>query len=119
VVRSLTVLLVDRDPSYVDAMSRLLARVGHRVIGCHDATAARQQLVHTRVDVVVTEWQHGDDACGELIKELRIVRPEVRIVILSGDLDHVPGELRVSKLQKPVAALELLSAIKGDDELRL
>jgi DNA-binding NtrC family response regulator len=116
---SLTVLLVDRDSAYVDAMSRLLARVGHRVIGCRDAKTARQQLVHTRVDVIVTEWLLGDDACGELINEIRICRPEVRIVILSGDLDHIPNELRVSKLQKPVAPLELLSAVKGDDQLQL
>ncbi len=111
---SLTVLLVDDDQMVLNAISRLIARAGHRVIGCTNAQNAREQLAHTPVDVVITDWHLGVEDGADLIKELRIRMPEIRIVVLSGNVESVPGELRVQRLRKPAGIIELLSAIKGE-----
>lgn len=108
-------LLVDDDPTIVNAVARLFASAGHRAIGCHDTRSAREQLTHTRVDVVITDWQLGSEDSGELIRELHTRCPEVRVIVLSGNLDHVPGDLGVTKVQKPAGPIELLALVRGAD----
>jgi DNA-binding response OmpR family regulator len=80
----MTVLVVDDD-----AAIRLLCRVnleleGHRVVEAAHLDQARSVLGEEPVDVVLLDLHIGSERGLDLLRELRVDRPEVAVALLTG-----------------------------------
>ena len=81
-----TVLLVDDEPALLHLMQETLASVGYRVLSAADGEEAlklAEQLAET-IDVVVTDVVMPKLGGPELVRNLRVVRPTIKVLYLTG-----------------------------------
>lgn len=84
-----TVLLVDDDESMRRVTHRILARSGFRVIEAqHGADALRVAAAHDgRIDLLVTDVLMPGIRGPELVEELTVLAPGIRVLYMSGYSD--------------------------------
>jgi len=84
--RRATILLVEDETLVREAMCETLVWVGYRVLKANDSAEARavfrrcQRVVSLLLTDVVLPDQNGND----LARELRIMRPELKAILISG-----------------------------------
>lgn len=114
-----TVLLVEDEPAVRRATAEFLTMQGYTVIEAKDgvdalAVAARQSsTIHLLVSDVVMPNMSG----GELAKELLLLRPDTKLLFVSGYagktvLDHKVVDLETNFLQKPFSLQQLSLKIR-------
>lgn len=111
-----TVLMVDDDPILRGALTRLLGRWGYTVLAADNAGAALQVAVdyegpiHLLLADIVMPGLSG----VELSRELAKLRPETRVLYMSGSPDVVASALAADKrfIRKPFQAEELSRRIR-------
>lgn len=110
------IAVVDDEPTWLTAIGRALARVGHHSLLLGDADSAADQIVAERPDVVIVDrWMPGLGGVA-LARELR-ARLEERcppIILVSGDLGDVPEEdeeLFALLMEKPLSLSSLLEEV--------
>ncbi len=112
-----TVLLVDDDASMRRVTRRILARNGFRVIEAeHGADALRLALGHEgEIDVLVTDILMPGIRGPELVEELLVRSPDLRVLYMSGYTDDdisrwglKPG---MAFIHKPFTAEGLAEAV--------
>jgi two-component system cell cycle sensor histidine kinase/response regulator CckA len=83
------ILVVDDEPTLVRLVSRMLSRVGYQVVGHDDANAALAAFRASphAFDAVVTDLSMPAMSGFELVTALRALRPDVPVLMTSGDLD--------------------------------
>src|SRR5262249_41381679 len=108
-----TVLVVDDDAS-IRLLCRLnLELAGWRVVEAATLPLAREQLETEDVGVVVLDVHVGTGDGLEFLDELRRVRPEVKVAMLTGSEDArdvggdavIPKPFRIEQLTSTVANL--------------
>jgi two-component system, cell cycle sensor histidine kinase and response regulator CckA len=106
------VLLVDDDEVVLRSLRRVLERAGHVVIARSTVHEAREVVCSHELDVVISDYWMADGTGAELATEVERVRPDARLLFLSGDHGsfHAGG---VSVLQKPVRVADLLRALRN------
>lgn len=112
------VLVAEDEPFVAHALSEFLLWAGCRVTVTHDGLQALEAFAQTVADVVVTDLMMPRlDGVG-LIRELRASRPDLPIVLLTGDptqfrpddlLGGFPG--RTALLAKPVRPKTLAETV--------
>jgi two-component system, cell cycle response regulator CpdR len=104
-----TALVVEDDMLQREAASKLLQASGMEVINCESAEAAELLIgrIGPELSLLVTDVSLGGVENGvELVEFARHRLPDLRIVVLSGQLGlELPG--KVSFLRKPYAPEEL------------
>lgn len=108
------ILVVDDDASI-----RLLCRVnleleGFRVLEAESLTAAREAIEAEPVAVVVLDMHIGEERGTDLIAELKLERPELPVVMLTGTWE-VDADTRrdvAAVLPKPFEPDELIGTVK-------
>jgi CheY-like chemotaxis protein len=115
-VAGATLMVVEDEPPLRAITARVLARAGYEVLTAANGEQALQ-LAETHpgaIDLVLTDVVMPDMLGQELAGELRRRRPELKVIFISGfaraALEQGPA-LDGPLLQKPVPAVELLSAI--------
>ena len=113
------ILYLDDEPALVALARRLLELRGYRVTGCTtpaDAIAAFQSDP-LRYDLVVTDFSMPGMSGLEVTRELQMYRPDLPIVLVSGNLS--PQRLEEARLCgvrevlfKPFSAVDLAAAIE-------
>lgn len=81
-----TVLLVDDEPALLDLMQETLASAGYRVLSAangEEALKLAEQLAEP-IDVVVTDVVMPKLGGPELVRNLRAVRPTIKVLYLTG-----------------------------------
>jgi two-component system cell cycle sensor histidine kinase/response regulator CckA len=118
-----TVLLVEDEPAVLSLAARVLRGRGYEVLQARDGSEALQ--VHEQhagpIDVVITDVVMPKLGGAELVERLREVRPETRIIYMSGYTDNktvrdMMADSGVNFLQKPfspAALAELTRQIVG------
>ena len=113
-----TILVIEDESGVREIVRRLLEVRGYRTLTAENGA-----------DGLVIYRQHSDEVClvltdmrmpgvqgTELIRELRMINPDVRIVAMSGVLgenDHIPEEPgRLTFLPKPMTLEELMGAVQ-------
>jgi PAS domain S-box-containing protein len=114
-----TVLIVEDDPQVRALSRRLLAAAGFRVLEAEDASTALAVWTehHRQIDVVLTDLVMPGMGGQELAKALRVERPKIPVVFMSGYSADIAGtELRLSPeerfVAKPFTRGELLDALR-------
>jgi DNA-binding NtrC family response regulator len=115
-----TVLLVEDDESTLFAVDELLTRAGYLVLTAgtgHDAIGMLEQPL-SPIDVVLLDLRLPDVEGLALGTRLRELKPELPILVCSGETDpeQVAALVRlraVRYFRKPVGADELLSAVEA------
>jgi CheY-like chemotaxis protein len=81
-----TVLLVDDEPALLHLMQETLASAGYRVLSAangEEALKLAEQLTEP-IDVVVTDVVMPKLGGPELVRNLRAVRPTIKVLYLTG-----------------------------------
>src|SRR5215217_7779090 len=111
-VRPQRVLVVDDEPSLLEAMKIAFTRAGRDVVSCRTFEEGREQLLNGDFDVMVTDIRLGAFNGLQLAVIARDKHPEMRILVFSGFDDPVLREeadhLGASYVLKPVGADRLL-----------
>jgi CheY-like chemotaxis protein len=114
-----TVLLCEDEPLVRSLMERILRRSGYDVLTTQDpAEALELATQRPDVDILVTDVVMPGLSGPELVERVRIVRPDLRALLLSGYpvemiRDRATLPFGTGFLEKPFHAEGLLRAVRG------
>jgi DNA-binding response OmpR family regulator len=106
-----TVLIVDDEPQILELTRETLAQVGYTVLAAGDGREGLDLFSEhmTEIDLVLLERTLPQLTGEELLRRMLALRPEVKVVISSGDasieLAGFPGARRVLHKPYPLALL--------------
>lgn len=113
-----TVLVVDDDPHVLNVIGRMLLRGGYEPVLSGDFMDARMQIELRSPRFLVADVRLGEFNGMHLGVLARRLRPDVRIVFMSGWDDAVlrrtAEEIGGVYLRKPLKSADLLSAMAPD-----
>lgn len=116
------VLIVDDEPSLLEALRTALERAGNDVVACRTFEDARQQLVTEEFDALITDVRLGAFNGIQLAVIAHSKAPGMNIVVFSGFDDPVlraeANRLGASYLIKPISAETLLREIARPKSVR-
>jgi len=113
------ILIVDDDDAYRGIVAQLLARAGHEVTEAADGKAGITCYRAQPFDLVFTDMIMAEMDGLEVIREIRRLNPQARIVAMSGGVAVAPraylqlaGHLGADRtLLKPFTAATLLGTV--------
>jgi two-component system OmpR family response regulator len=116
------ILVVDDDRPSREGLSAALAREGHAVDAVGDAWQALIRLRAQSFDIAVVDLDlpavHGIDFGGwDVVRIARAYRPDIAVIVLSGDEDPTPGPEALALdvtgiLGKPISLQELTALVE-------
>jgi two-component system, response regulator RegA len=114
-------LLVDDDPPLRRSMARALERRGFEVVAVESLAEARDRARTYRPQYAVLDMRLADGIGLDLVQLLREIRPEVRIVIVTGygNVAAAVAAIRAASvdcLAKPVDADDVMAALLKSGE---
>jgi PAS domain S-box-containing protein len=112
-----TLLVVDDEESILSAMEDILSHRGYTAITAKDGEAALGVFrEHRGIALVITDIVMPRLDGRELIKRMKEIRPETKIVAVSGYTNYVAEKEEIRNidgfLQKPFEASSLLSTVR-------
>lgn len=116
------ILVVDDESHFGLFVEALLASRGYRVsLSCDSMDALSRFTSHPWMfDLVLTDQNMPKMGGIELAKNLRLIRPEVPIILCSGlgteDMQALLKDMTIACLSKPLRAIDLLNLI--EDKLK-
>jgi two-component system, response regulator RegA len=117
-------LLVDDDAPLRRSLARALERRGFEVLAAESAVEARDVATEARPDYAVLDLRLAEGSGLDLVGLLRELRPEVRIVIVTGygNIATAVAAIKagaVDYLAKPVDADDVVNALLRSGDLGL
>ena len=114
------VMIADDEPAVRSVARRVLERAGYRVCMAGDGRAAIEVFAANAAEIsaVVIDLTMPQMRGDEVIRELRRMRPDVRVVLSSGfvEIEAARALERVRFLPKPWTPEDLLAAVSGRRE---
>jgi len=115
--RSETILVVDDEPSVRTLIEKILTMRGYAVLAASDAEEAVRLNREHEVDAVVTDVMLPSMKGPELVEKLRLHRPRLRALFISGFTSEalVEGGLSpedIAFVQKPFTGEALSSRLR-------
>ena len=114
-----TILLVEDELAVRKAAAEFLRLRGYTVLEAKDGLDALSVARNhgSQIDLAVTDVVMPNMSGGEMAKELALLRPEVRLLFVSGYagktvLDHKVFDLEINFLQKPYTLKQLSTKIR-------
>ena len=114
-----TILLVDDESAITIIFEMELARIGYCVLTASNAQQAKQIAAefHSTIDALVTDWKMPDMMGDQLVSDLLVQRPGLKVVMMSGSPEaetasHAFHKDQLTFLQKPFGISELNQAIR-------
>jgi CheY-like chemotaxis protein len=107
-----TVLLVEDDTLVRDAVIELLRQHGFATLVAQDGYEAIRLLMEHPVDLLFTDIVMPGISGFELARQAKVIRPELRVLYMTGHAEQERGGLRYGKLLlKPLRATEILAEV--------
>jgi two-component system response regulator RegA len=115
-----TILIVDDDPSFNAILVRTLERRGHQAHGVLDPATARAAARELQPARIVLDLNLAGHSGLALIPEFLAIRPDCRIVVLTGyaSITTAVDAIKLGAVQylaKPVEIEAVLAAFAPDD----
>ena len=115
--RRAAALIVEDQPFAGMVASDILQETGFATFHANDASGAMDVLrLHPEIEVLVTEADLSGSGDGlELTRRVSAERPDVQLVVTSGDRDVPPSDVPhgARLLRKPYASADLKSMVGG------
>jgi two-component system response regulator HydG len=111
----ISILLVDDDTHILETAQDILEAAGYEVQSAETGSAALQKLEERAFHLMIIDFNLADTTGCELAIKAKILRPDVVIVIMTGEseLDLEPAKSSIyAVLTKPVHPDDLLNIIK-------
>ena len=119
---SKSILMVDDDPTSLEIFRLVLAHAGYKVYSAQNGAEAMTVLLHTGIDLLVTDLYMPGKEGIELIRDIRRENKHLKIIAISGGMSSpldVSNLLHICQtlgadctLQKPVAGDVLCAKIR-------
>ncbi|HEY4311828.1 MAG TPA: response regulator [Pirellulales bacterium] len=112
------VLVVDDELGYRVSLEFFLAQAGHEVAVVATTAAAIARAQDFQPEILVVDWLLGDKQTGaDLIRELRVQLPDIRVIVMSGlgpqMVRHQTEDLRIFRMvEKPFEPGAILDAVR-------
>ncbi len=113
------ILLAEDEPAIRSALGRILRAAGYDVLeAAHGGEALRLADADSRqIHLLLSDVMMPGVGGKELVQRLSALRPEIRVVLMSGYTDDAAlradlGAARYAFLQKPFTAREVLQAVR-------
>lgn len=110
------ILIVDDDPSLLEALERSFLEAGEDVVAQGSFEAARRVLQTTRFDALITDVRLGAFNGLQLAVIGRDTYPDIRLIVFSGFDDPVlrteAEHVGATYMVKPVTGQKLLEVLK-------
>lgn len=111
-LQPLTILCVDDEAVALSVRKSLLERAGYHVLPALNADEALQIFRRNRIDIVVSDHLLPGATGTEMACAMKLAKPEVPILLLTGVVDPPPGTEYVDQfINKAEGPDELLQAI--------
>lgn len=114
--RRLKILIVDDDPSLLEALERSFIEAGEDVTAHGSFEEARRALHATHFDALITDVRLGAFNGLQLAVISRDTHPEIRLIVFSGFDDPVlrteAEHVGATYLVKPVTGAKLLEVLR-------
>lgn len=115
------ILVVDDDKLIRWSLKEILSQEGHEVDAIATATDALSQVEKTDYNLIFCDIDIEEENGIEMLKKLKIVRPEAKIIILSAHtrnkIEPQLGSLCVlSIIEKPFQSEQIRNIVKGITE---
>jgi two-component system, cell cycle sensor histidine kinase and response regulator CckA len=114
-----TVLVAEDDKTVRDQVERMLRKLGYEVLTAVDGLEALElwQEYGNQVDLVLTDVVMPRMKGGDLVSDLREIRPDLKVVFMSGYIDETIArsdllDASAPLLRKPFALSELASTVR-------
>ena len=114
-----TILLVEDEDSLREAAAEFLHAKGFTVLAARDATQALEifKAQRDQIQIVVTDVIMPGRTGPELVADLVVARPELRVIFMSGYAEQMPPEQALQNgravfLQKPFSLATLAHAVR-------
>ncbi len=109
-----TILVLDDEPGFNTLLQELFKSTPHEVLAEQDPLSALSLLKRKRIDLVVTDQKMPGLTGAEFIRQARTNRPDLRFIMISGQLDGVIAREMIDEgiggiFMKPVDIRALLN----------
>jgi two-component system response regulator RegA len=114
-------LLVDDDAPLRRSMTRALERRGFQVLAAENLAEANEHAQQSRPEFAVLDMRLAESSGLDLVRTLRLLRPDVRIVIVTGYGNIATAVVAIKAgavdyLAKPVDADDVVNALLRSDQ---
>ncbi|MCR9144078.1 MAG: response regulator [bacterium] len=114
---NIKVLFVDDEDAVREEFGLFLKRKGYEVVTAADGLQAFRLFRREEPDIVLTDFHMPEITGLELLKEIKAIRPEVPVILISGKADmrtavEALKEDAFDFLQKPVDSTDLLRSVQ-------
>ena len=114
--KPVTIFVVDDEPMLLDLAAALLQPLGYNVRTFSDPRVALKEFPEAKPAVIVTDYAMGGMNGLDLVRECKRIKPDQKIVLLSGTVDeaifeglpHKPDRFMV----KPYPVHEFIETIR-------
>jgi CheY-like chemotaxis protein len=109
-----TILVVDDEPLMLTMAETILTEFGYRVLTAGSGQKAMAILSRedTKVNLLITDLVMPVMSGRELVERVRQLRPETKILCMSGYLMPADRQSGTAYLQKPFTSREMLAKVK-------
>ena len=110
-----TVLLVEDEPAVRGLFAQALRQAGYTVIEARNGAEALEMFVkiHGNIDLLLTDVRMPFLGGSELAAKLLALRPDLRLLYISGYAAKVELGPNAALLQKPFVRADLLRAVRS------
>ncbi|MCK6545883.1 response regulator [Myxococcota bacterium] len=115
-----SILIIDDNAPFRAALERILVRHGYEIVSAEDGSVGLARFQERAFDLVMTDLFMPEKEGFETIVEMLRLRPDARIIAMSGGfrglgMQMLPAALRFgakAMLQKPIETETLLTTIR-------
>ena len=106
------ILIVDDNTDLLFIMQKLIERMGHNAITASNGLEALHSLERNALDIVITDIIMPEMDGNELITQICLKYPQMKVIAVSGEEKALTKELKVDcTLLKPFPPDKLITAI--------
>ncbi len=84
-LKGLSILMIDKDYSSLDAISQSLKKTGATVHTSRDSDHAAEVLLHNEINVIMAAIDLVDEKCVELIRGYKTSNPDTLFYVMTGE----------------------------------